>query len=164
MFEIVRIPAERRPVLIGKDGRVRMRIEKGTGTRLEISDEIRISGEDPLGVLLAKEIVTAIGRGFSPPDAMRLLEEGNELRVISMQCESEKKRKRLFGRVIGRQGRSKEMIERETGATICVYGKTLSIIGAPDELGPAEDAARQLLAGKTHAYAYKKMRMKRERG
>ena len=88
MMEIARIPDERRSVLIGKDGKVRETIERCTGTKIEVSDDVRISGEDSLQVLAAKEIVTAIGRGFSPGKANRLLEEGCELRVISLDGET----------------------------------------------------------------------------
>ncbi|MBN2331444.1 MAG: RNA-processing protein [Candidatus Aenigmarchaeota archaeon] len=161
MIEIVRIPEERKPVLIGKDGRVKQWIEKGTGASIEVSDAVEISGDDPLGVLKAKEIVTAIGRGFSPKTCRRLLDEGCELRVISLEGETEKKRRRLFGRVIGRAGRSREKIESDTGTRICVFGKTLSLIGKPEETGPAEDAVEELLAGKKHSWAYRKMRMKK---
>jgi ribosomal RNA assembly protein len=161
MIEIVRIPEERKSVLIGRDGRVRERIESGTGTRIDVSDAVEITGDDPLNVLKAKDIVTAIGRGFSPRKASRLLEEGCQLRVISLEGESEKKRRRLFGRVIGRAGRSREKIESDTGASICVFGKTLSIIGMPDEAGPAQDAVEELLAGKTHSWAYRKMQMRK---
>ncbi len=161
MIEIVRVPDERKSVLIGKDGRVRGMIEKGTGTKILVSDAVEISGDDSLNLLKAKDIVTAIGRGFSPGKARRLLEEGCELRVISLDGESLKKRKRLFGRVIGKAGRCREKIERETGASVCIYGKTLSLIGTPDELGPAEDAIEELLSGKTHSWAYRKMQMKK---
>jgi len=163
MISIVRIPDERKSVLIGTRGHVREKIEKSTGTKIEVSDVVKISGDDPLLVLKAKEIATAIGRGFSPGKASRLLEEECELRVISLEGESLKKRKRLFGRVIGKNGGSREKIESEAGASICIYGKTLSLIGTPDELGPAEDAVEELLAGKTHSYAYRKMQMKKSR-
>lgn len=164
MIEIVRIPEERKSVLIGKDGHVRQWIEEGTGTGIGVSDIVEITGNDPLGVMKAKDIVTAIGRGFSPRAARRLLVEGCELHVISLEGESLKKRKRLFGRVIGRAGGSREKIESETGASICVFGKTLSIIGMPGEIGPAEDAVEQLLAGKKHQWAYRKMRMSKSPG
>ena len=163
MIEIARIPEERKPVLIGTDGQTRERIEKRTGTKIEVGDEVKITGDDPIKVMLAKEVVTAIGRGFSPGKANRLLDEECELRVIALEGETLKKRKRLFGRVIGKDGRTRERVETVTGASISVFGKTISIIGTPDEAGPAEDAVQELLAGKTHSYAYKKMLSKKSR-
>jgi ribosomal RNA assembly protein len=164
MIEIVRIPEERKSVLIGKEGNVKAGIEKGTGTKIEVSDVVHISGDDPILVLKAKEMVLAIGRGFSPDHAEKLLEEpGCELHVMSLEGESVKKRRRLFGRVIGKGGKSRRRIESETGASVCIQGKTLSLIGTPDQLGPAEEAVQKLLAGKTHSHAYRRMQMKKSR-
>jgi len=157
MIEIVRITGDRKPVLLGKNGSVKKRIEEATGTSIEVSGVVEISGEDPVSVLKAKEIVTAISRGFIPKKAMRLAEDDCELRIVSLEGETLKKRKRLFGRVIGRGGSSRKRIESETGASVCIKGKTVSIIGMPDEAGPAEAAVEELLSGKTHAWAYRKM-------
>lgn len=162
-MEIVRIPEERMSALIGRKGYVKRSIEKATSTAIEITDIVTITGEDPLLVLKAKDMVRAVGRGFSPAQAKRLLEDECDLHVISLQGENPKRRQRMLGRVIGNEGRAKKRIEEETGAIICIKGKTLSIIGNPDELGPAEEALEELLSGKTHAYAYKVMRLKKAR-
>ena len=161
MIEAVRVPDDRKAAVIGRGGRTREMIEKATRTQITVSDDVEIDGEDVLMVLMAKEMVTAIGRGFSAKDAMKLRQEGCELRTISLEGENERKRKRLFGRVIGREGRSRELIEKETGASLCVRGKTLCMIGTPEELDPAQEAVEKLLQGKTHAYAYKRMKIRK---
>jgi ribosomal RNA assembly protein len=158
VIEIVKIPEDREAVLIGKGGSVKKKIEQSTGTEIEVSDIVKITGEDPLLVLKAKDVITAIGRGFSPKEAERLIGDDCELHVISLQGETLKKRTRLLGRVIGNDGRAKKIIENETGAAIAVKGKTVSVIGKPAELGPAEEALWELLGGKTHAHAYNMMR------
>lgn len=163
MIEIVRIPDERKSVVIGSKGTVKRKIEKRTETVVDIGDVVKISGEDPLMVLKAKDIVLAIARGFSPANAYKLLEEEKELHVISLDGETVKKRQRLVGRVIGRDGATKKRIEQDTGAAISIQGKTLSIIGTFEELGPAEEAVAELLSGKTHSYAYKKMNIKKSK-
>ena len=157
MLEIIRIPEERIPVLLGKKGRVKGKIEKGTGTTIEVSEDVKLTGDDPLGFIRAKEIIKAIGRGFEPKVALKLLGEDCEFRMIGLEGETLKNRLRLFGRVIGQAGRTRKFIEKETGASLCIYGKTISLIGMPDEVSPAEGAVRELLLGKTHGYAYKKM-------
>jgi ribosomal RNA assembly protein len=161
MIEIVRIPDERKPILIGQRGKTKKGIEKCTGTSIEVSDDVTISGEDPLLVLKARDMVLAIGRGFSPKEARRLLDDGCELHVISLEGETLKKRRRLLGRVIGKQGKAKKRIEADTGASISIQGKTLALLGTHEEIGPAEDAIEELLAGKTHAYAYRRMYRKK---
>ncbi len=158
MIELVRIPEDREPALIGKKGSVKKKIEEMTDTEIEVSDGVKITGEEPLKVLKARDMVMAIGRGFSSKEMERLDEENCELHVISLQGETIKKRTRMLGRVIGNDGRSKKIIERETGASIAVRGKTVSVIGTPSEIGPAEEALGELLGGKTHAHAYSMMR------
>jgi ribosomal RNA assembly protein len=164
MLEIVRVAEDRIPAVIGKHGRTKANIEKWTSVRLDIGDVVRIEGDDPLMVLKAKDMVSALGRGFSVKQIKRLLEEDCELHVLSMQGESRKKRERLFARAIGSEGSVKKRIEEESGALVCISGKTLSLIGKPDELRPAEEAVQEILLGKTHAWAYKAMRMRKEKG
>ncbi len=161
MIEVIRIPEERIPILIGRSGSVKKRIEKSTHTEIEVSDTVKITGDDPIGLLNAKDMVTAIGRGFSPNEVRRLAEDDCELHVISLHGESLKKRIRMLGRVIGNDGRTKKIIENETGASIAVKGKTLSVIGKPEEMKPAEEALGELLDGKTHAHAYSMMRRRK---
>lgn len=162
MLEVLKIPEDRLPVLIGRKGSVKSVIEEYTRTRIRISDVVRISGDDALGVLTAKNMVTAIGRGFSPEKAERLADDRCGIHVISLQGHSPKKRERLLGRVIGKHRRSLNIIEKETGASIVVRGKTVAIIGTPEEMGPAEEAVTELLGGSTHGYAFKTMDRKRE--
>ncbi len=161
MIEIARIPEDRITSVIGKGGSVKKRIERTTRTSIEVTDIVKIDGEDPIMVLKARDTVLAIGRGFSPKVARRIIDEDCELHIVSLQGETDKTRKRLLGRVIGNEGRAKKMIERETGVDIAIKGKTLSVIGASDQLGPAEEALGSLLSGKTHAYAYNSMRRKK---
>jgi ribosomal RNA assembly protein len=158
IIELVRIPEDREPVLIGKNGSVKKKMEAMTRTEIEVSEGVKITGDDPLLVLKARDMVTAIGRGFSPGEAERLAEDECEFHVVSLQGETLKKRTRMLGRVIGNAGRTKKIIERETGACVAVKGKTVSVIGTPEELAPAEEALGELLGGKTHAHAYSMMR------
>jgi ribosomal RNA assembly protein len=163
MLEIVRISEERIPAVIGKGGRTKASIEKWTSTHLDIGDVVRIEGEDPIMVLKARDMVCALGRGFSIQQAKRLLEEECVLHVLSLNNESRKKRERLIARAIGSEGIVKKRIEEESGAIVCISGKTLSLIGTPEQLRPAEKAVEEILLGKTHAWAYKAMRMRKEK-
>ncbi len=153
-MDIVNIPERRKGVLIGKDGKVKRGIEKATGTTIEINSGVEIEGNS-LGVLKARDIVKAIGRGFSPEKAMLLLKEENRLIIISMEGKSRKTIKRLFARVIGTNGRTKRIIERNTHTCLSVFGKTVSVIGKWDSAERAEEAVEMLLQGKTHTYVYK---------
>ena len=158
MIEYVKIPSERIKVLLGKNHSSLKKIEEETGAIITLDDVVKIESNDPLMLLKTKDIVTAIGRGFDVKKSLRLLEDECELRVISLYGETQKKRTVMKGRVIGNRGGSKGIIERETGASISIRGKTIAIIGTPNELVPAENALSEILRGKTHGYAYNIMR------
>lgn len=153
MLELINIPEERKAVLIGREGRVKKEIERKTRTKIKISGDIEIRGE-PLDIIKAKETIKAIGRGFSPDHALKLLDEDFQLSIISLKGDSPKKMKRLLARVIGREGSAKKKIEELTGCHICIYGKTISLIGTWEEIEKARKAVEEILEGKPHSHVY----------
>jgi ribosomal RNA assembly protein len=153
MKEFVKIPRERIPVLIGTEGTVKKELEKRSRTKITIADDVEIDG-DTFDVMLAANVVKAIARGFSPEKAFLLLDEEYELNVITLSGQSEKTVKRLMGRVIGNQGKTRKKIEDMCGARISIYGKTVAIIGRTAELDTASRCVEMLLKGRTHSYAY----------
>ena len=157
MREILRIPEERKSFLIGKGGKVKEQLEEATQTRITVKEDVDIEGEAE-GVLKAKDIVQAIGRGFSPEDAFDLLQEDYQLYIIDLRGETKNTIKRLFGRVIGRKGATKRIVEQATNTKISVYGKTVSIIGDFSGVRKAADVIEDLLEGRSHAFAYRRLR------
>ncbi|HJW97436.1 MAG TPA: KH domain-containing protein [archaeon] len=153
MHEFVKIPQERIPVLIGKDGLAKKEIERKTATKITVGEDVEIEGET-FDVMIAANVVKAIARGFSPESALLLLDEEYDLNIITLQGESEKTVKRLMGRVIGREGKTRKKIEEACRARISVYGKTVAIIAPVSLLDAATRCVETLLKGKTHGYAY----------
>jgi ribosomal RNA assembly protein len=152
----LRIPRDRVAALLGKNGKTKAKIEKDTGCAVKVEgNDVTVEGE-PVKELRAGEIVKAIGRGFAPKDAMDLLSDDMELIVITLE-EKPNVVRRLMGRVIGRQGKSRLFIERMTGARIAVKGKTVAIIGDLEGARVAERAVDMLLEGRTHAYVWKRL-------
>ncbi len=156
MLEIVRIPEERKAVLIGKNGTLKKEIEKKAKVKIVILADVEIEG-GTLDVLKAAEIVKAIGRGFNPKIALLLLGEEYELCIITLH-ERGKPLKRIVARIIGTKGRTRNNIEEWTGAHVSVYGKTVGIIGKHDDVVSAENALELLIEGKSHSYVYGRMR------
>ena len=74
--KLVRIPEDRIGVLIGKSGKTKSKIEQTCSVKLDIDSdngEVEVSGnasDEEFQIFKALEIVTAIGRGFSPEKAM----------------------------------------------------------------------------------------------
>jgi len=163
MIQTVRIPVDRVGVLVGKKGSVKSRIEKTTGVRLEIDSEegdvqIDLSGaKDPGTALAVANVVTAIGRGFSPQKAMLLLNDEYFLEVFDIRDYVGKRREsviRMRSRIIGSGGKTREIIEELTGAFVSISGNTVSLIGDILQLDVAKRAVDMLLSGSEHAAVY----------
>ena len=114
----------------------------------------------------AMEIVMAIGRGFSPDNAMRLLKGENALHVIDLRefvGKSPTQIERIKGRIIGEGGKARINMEHLSGGNISVYGSTVSIIGSPDQLKLAVRAIVDLSRGSMHGSVYGKLEAARRR-
>ena len=163
----IKIPEVRVAILVGKKGEIKRRIESKTNTQLEISKEgdVTIEGES-MNVYVAELIVKAIGRGFNPNIALKLLNENNALDIIDIKENiggSEKKFKRIKGRLIGTQGRAWKMLEKKTNTDVSIFGKTISIIGKIEDVDIARRAFEKLLGGSPHGKVYKFIEMELKR-
>jgi len=125
------------------------------------------NAQDPSLLFRAKEVITAIGRGFSPERAFRLLKsEDTMLNVIDLRQivgKSPAGIQRLKGRIIGREGKTRRIIEELTEADISVYGHTVSIIGNFDQTDAAREAILMLIKGSQHSTVYRFLQRKRQK-
>ncbi|MBN1280373.1 MAG: RNA-processing protein [Candidatus Thermoplasmatota archaeon] len=163
-MKYVRIPKERIGVVIGKDGETKKAIEKFSRIPLEIDSEEgevvfnELEAQDPLMPLKLEDIIRAIGRGFSPEHAFRLFGEETELFIFDIYDYVSKKEShltRVKSRVIGREGKTKRVIESLTGGTIAVYGHTVAVIADFDSMDIAKKAIDMLLSGSEHPTVYR---------
>ncbi|MFC1686807.1 pre-rRNA-processing protein PNO1 [Nanoarchaeota archaeon] len=156
----LKVPQERVAVLIGEKGEIKKEIESQTKTKLDISSEgdITITGNDALLLFTSQQIVKAIARGFNPKIALLLTKTDYVLEMIDLKDASGKSKNtmiRLKGRIIGKEGRSREEIERLTNTDISVYGKTIAIIGETMDVFNARQALSMLLQGAMHKTVYR---------
>jgi len=63
--------------------------------------------------------------------------------------------RRLKGRVIGADGKTRRIIEDMTETYVTVYGKTIGIIGETSNVSLARRAIESLLRGSPHSSVYK---------
>ncbi len=156
-MEIVRIPAERVSTLIGKNGKVKEDVEKKARVTLEITHdgEVTITG-DMTDIFFAKDIVKAIGRGFEPKIALKLLKEGYCFYLIDLKSEldTDNAIKRIKGRIIGEDGKVKTEIEQATDSYISVFGNTVGIISKIDGMEYAKEAIYKLIDGAPHTSVF----------
>jgi len=157
----VKIPQDRIGVLIGEGGETMREIENRADVRLDIDSEngsvsIDKTG-DPLLGLKGPDIVRAIGRGFKPEVAMTLLDDEMmmfDLIDIDAAARNKNDLKRKKGRLIGENGRTRELMEELTGASVVIYGTTLGVIGNPQQVEIVREAAEMLLEGAPHGSVY----------
>ena len=158
-----RVPDDRVGVLIGPGGRTKRDIARRTGTEIAVDaeeGEVRIDGSDtdPGAVLKARDIVLAIGRGFSPERAMRLMKENTFLGILDIKLATGHHEKsalrRIRSRVIGTRGRARTRIEELSGCSLSVYGATVALIGEEDQLERATRAVELLLKGSEHSTVF----------
>jgi ribosomal RNA assembly protein len=168
MTQHVKIPQDRIGVLIGEGGETLRRIEQAAEVRLDVDSEngavaVEQVG-DPLRGIKGPDIVKAIGRGFPPEDALSLLDDDMrmfELVHIERAARNDNDLQRLKGRLIGKDGRTRELLEELTGATVVIYGSTLGVIGGPTEVDIVRSAVEMILDGAPHGTVYSFLERKR---
>jgi ribosomal RNA assembly protein len=168
MNEHIKIPLDRVAVLVGPKGSIKELIEVKSTTSINIessSGTVEImDAKDPIKGMRAREVVHAIARGFSPEKAIKLFDDDYlmfETIDLSNIARTEKDMERLKGRIIGRGGKTREVFEDLTNVRISVYGKTISIIGYPEQNAVARAGIDMLLKGSTHGPVYKFLEKKR---
>lgn len=159
-YHELKIPKDRVAVLIGEKGKIKRRIESETKTKLEIDSkegDVTIAGQDGLQLLTAKNMVTAIARGFNPVAADQLLKPDYTLEVFDIMdyAKTANDLIRLKGRIIGEDGKSRRVIEELTNCKISVYGKTVCVIGEVEQIEYARRAVDMILTGSPHRNVYK---------
>jgi ribosomal RNA assembly protein len=165
-----KIPRERIAVCIGTNGETKKRIEDVTRTKITIDSadgnilvESTMDTEDPLAVWRARDIMLAIGRGFSPKRAFQLFDEDMILEVIFLDASANtpKTLKRIRGRLIGERGKTRRIIEEFTGTSLSIYGHSVSLIGTLERVHVAKEAVQMLLKGMPHKSVYSFLDRKR---
>lgn len=164
VVHLVKIPTNRVGALIGPEGRTRSELEQRSGCRLRIDSEtgeVEIEDDkafEPILALKMRDIVRAIGRGFSPDHAFRLFQDDTYLDVIDLTDFVGKQTKdleRVRARIIGTHGKTRRFIEEATGVEVSILGKTVSVIGEMEEVAKAREAIVMLLEGAAHGTVYK---------
>lgn len=170
--KLTRIPLDRVGVLIGKSGGIKSDIESACSVRLDIDSQTgqvavrSTGGAEIMGAFKALEMVNAIGRGFSPDNAMQLLQGENTLHIMDISAfggKSKNQIERMRGRLIGEKGKARRNIENLSHTHISIYGRTVSIIGSTKDLKLAADALASLLAGSMHGAVYGRLESARRK-
>ena len=172
MEGLARIPQDRIAVLIGRKGTTRRALEKATNSTLHIDSN---SGDgsvvwddefDPILRMKLPDVIRAIGRGMNPDRALQLLKDDHHLLLYDMReyvGKNPNQQRRIRSRLIGRNGRIRELIEEHSGSEVTIYGSTVVIIGDEDALPLAGQAVERLLQGAEHSSVLKHLEAERRK-
>ena len=151
ILETLLVPNDRIRVVM--DRKTKEAIEKDLGVKISFNENlVEINGEG-IELFRAKDVVKAIGRGFSPLKAFRLFDDEENLEVVEITGK-ENKIKIIRSRMIGTNGKTRRLIEKFSGCSISVYGKTISMIGKYEQISIAREAVDMILRGSKHSKVY----------
>ena len=169
---LARIAKDRIGVLIGKSGETKLEIEKAAKCTLHINSE---TGEvhakwsddsDPIIRIKMPDVIRAIGRGMAPPRAINLLKDDVHLKMYDIRewvGRQPNQIKRMRGRIIGRNGRIRELIEELSGVELVVYRSTVVVVGDLESLAIGSAALERVLDGAEHGTVLKFLETERRR-
>jgi ribosomal RNA assembly protein len=163
-MKYLKIPLDRVGVLIGQKGETKIDLEEKSGLKIDIDSklgEVTIDdheAEDPLMVIKIENIIKAIGRGFSPEKSYKLMDDNSDFFTFNLHDYVGKKEshlRRLRSRVIGKEGKTKRVLEELTDAKVSVYGHTVSVISDIMRMNILKKSIDMLLTGSKHATVYR---------
>ncbi|MCS7146313.1 MAG: KH domain-containing protein [Nitrososphaerota archaeon] len=165
---ITQIPVDRIPILIGTGGSTKREIEERLQVSLHINSKegiVEISPRpegggqwDPVNLFKAKDIVEAVGLGFSPDRALALTQDDMVLTVIDLTPYTGKDKEdnaRIKARIIGAGGKTRRIIEETAHVYVSIGHDTVAIIGRAADVSAAREAVEMLINGAPHSSVYK---------
>ncbi|MFN3910318.1 MAG: KH domain-containing protein [Candidatus Anstonellaceae archaeon] len=157
VMQYIKIPKKRVEVLEGEANSTLYHLEKVLNVKLyvEKDGEIRIEGPS-VDVFFSLPIIKAIGRGFEPSVALKLKQENYGFNLIDLKDYAKRKEqlKRIKGRIIGKKGKTKRILEEEGQCDIAIFGSTVGIIADLEFLDVATTAVFKLIEGIPHGGVY----------
>lgn len=168
----IRVPGDRVGTVIGHNGETKRMLAKVSGVKIDVDTEGEViihddRAKDPLAVLKLMDVIRAIGRGFSPERAMKIFNDEDEyFEVIDLKDfvgGRNNQLSRIRGRLIGHNGKTREIIEDLTGVSMSVYGNTVALIGSSVSLPVAKQAIEMILNGSEHSTVYRYLEGQRPR-
>lgn len=135
-------------------------IERETDSKIVIDHNdktIGIKDGDSVNRMTTKNVMKAIAVGFNVHDAVKLSYNTTyhiEILNIKEMTRNKSEMKRQKGRVIGKDGRTRELIEELTDTDISIYKRKIGIIGKNQDVLKARESIRKIISGKPHPKVY----------
>lgn len=150
---------DRIPVFIGKEGSMKRKIGKKFDSEIEVNSEngeVIVKSEDALNIFIISNIISAVNYGHNPEKAMMLEDENNVLDVIDVKnmVRDHSRLKVVMGRIIGKEGSTRALIEDMTKCSVSVKDNFVSVIGPYENIIIVHEALEMLINGSAHKSFY----------
>ncbi|UZE94032.1 MAG: hypothetical protein IB618_00440 [Candidatus Pacearchaeota archaeon] len=157
-----KVPLEKRLSIVKKN---KARLEKALNVSLEFSGKtVLIESEDSFAEYLAGEILDSISLGFDIDTALLLKDTDFMLKKIDIKTRTKSSRVHIvIGRIIGKQGRTKELIEKLSECDIVLMDHIVGIIGRSENVDVASHAIEALIRGSSQSKVYTYLEKSRNR-
>ncbi len=149
-----KVPIEKRLSTIRKN---KARLEKALAVSLKISgNEVIIeSKKDSIAEYLTTEVIDALSLGFDIDFALQLKDEDFILKKIDIKTRAKGSRVHVvIGRIIGKQGKTKHVLEKLTECNIVISDHIVGIIGRADNVDVVSHAIQSLIRGAPQSKVY----------
>lgn len=135
------------------------KLEKVINVNLELIDEktivIKSKEGDSFAEYIASEIIDAIGFGFDIEDALMLRDTDFMLKKIDIKAKVKGPRVGVVkGRILGKKGRTKQIIEKLAECVVALADHVVAIIGREESVNVASHAIEALIRGSPQSKVY----------
>ena len=142
--------------------RVKEILEKNLNIEIKFeNDSILFESDSTFSINVFEEFLRALNAGFPLKDALKIVTENfiiKEIDVERFTGKDKKHKRRMIARVIGREGSAKRTIEEMTSTKIVIGDRMVYIMGLPDDVSLAVEALEEILKGRKHSTAYRRIR------
>lgn len=160
-MKYVRVPDDRLEVL-EKDDTIE-RIEEQTDSSVNIDKDaktVSIDNVDSVDKMDTEEAIKAISVGFDITESMQLFyNELYQLEIINLKNATRNKSemKRQKSRIIGKDGRTREIIEDLADVNLSIYNNKVGIVGDNQDVLKSRDVILDLIDGRPHSSVYNEL-------
>lgn len=161
MEEKFYLEKDRIPVFIGVEGSQKKEFEEKFRCTMNIDSnngEVLVDAEESIDLFVLGNVISAINYGHNPKNALLLEDENFVFDIIDVKVliRDSSRLKIVLGRVIGKEGSTRKLIEEITKCSVSVRDHFVSIIGPYENSILVHEALDMLIKGASHKsfYAY----------
>lgn len=150
---------ERIGPFIGQNGEFRKKLEEKFNLKIDINSEngeVVASGADSVNLFILSNIVSAVNLGHNPEKALKLEDENYVFDIIDVKTmlKDHSKAKSVMGRIIGKEGSTRKVLEDLSNCAVSVQDHFVSVIGPYENIEIVHEALKMLISGASHKTFY----------